>query len=65
MSLDAGINSGKEHRKRYRDSRRFDSTCRNHGACSWCRDNRTHFDKKHRSAKGKEQHDVQKMGTAE
>jgi len=27
---------------RYRDSRDFDGSCRNHGGCGWCRDNRTH-----------------------
>lgn len=41
MSLDKAIKHGKEHRKPYRGSRRFDRTCRNHGACPWCRNNRT------------------------
>ncbi len=26
----------------YRKSRVFDKTCRNNGACSYCRDNRLH-----------------------
>lgn len=26
----------KDHRKQYYDSRRFDSTCQNHGSCSCC-----------------------------
>ena len=30
----------KDHRKQYRDSRRFDATCKNHGSCSYCRDKR-------------------------
>lgn len=41
MSLDKAILSGKEHRKPYRGSKRFDCTCRNHGSCSYCRCNRT------------------------
>ena len=42
MSLNKGIDSGKERRKQYRDSRLFDVTCRNHGSCGWCEKNRTH-----------------------
>lgn len=46
MSLDKSIKSGKEKRKEYRKSKRFDSSCRNHGSCKYCRDNRLHNDKK-------------------
>jgi len=35
------IKSGKEHRKPYYDSRRFDFSCRNHRSCGYCYDNRT------------------------
>ena len=42
MSLDKAISNGKEHRKPYRKSKRFDKTCRNHGSCPYCRDNRLH-----------------------
>lgn len=42
MSLDKAINSGKEHRKPYRKSKRFDKTCRNHGGCPYCEGNRKH-----------------------
>ena len=42
MSLDKAILYGKEHRKPYRKSKRFDKTCRNHGSCPYCRDNRLH-----------------------
>jgi len=42
MSLDKAIASGKEHRKPYRKSKRFDKTCRNHGSCAYCRGNRMH-----------------------
>lgn len=38
----------KDQRKPYYDARRFDRSCRNHGSCSYCRDNRTFFDKKSR-----------------
>jgi hypothetical protein len=30
----------------YRKSRRFDKTCRCHGACSWCRSNRLHSNRR-------------------
>ena len=26
----------------YQKSRRFDVTCRNHGSCNWCEDDRLH-----------------------
>ena len=45
MSLDRAIASGNERRKPYRGSKRYDRTCRNHGACDYCRGNRMH---KHR-----------------
>jgi hypothetical protein len=40
MSLDKAIKYGKEHRKEYRGGKVFDRNCRNHGTCSWCRENR-------------------------
>lgn len=40
MSLDKAIDHGKEHRKQYIDSRRFDRACRAHGTCAWCVENR-------------------------
>ena len=42
MSLDKAIQSGKERRKPYRKSKRFDKTCRNHGGCPYCEGNRMH-----------------------
>lgn len=42
MTLDKAIEHGKEHRKPYYKSKRFDRTCRNHGSCSWCYRNRLH-----------------------
>ena len=41
MPLEKAIQYGKEHRKPYYDSRRFDYTCRNNGKCSYCVRNRT------------------------
>ena len=42
MSLKKAIESGKEKRKPYRRSKAFDRTCRNHGSCGYCRENRKH-----------------------
>lgn len=46
MSLDKSIKSGKEHRKPYRKAKAVDSSCRNHGSCSWCEGNRTYQEQK-------------------
>lgn len=46
MSLDKAIESGKEHRKHYRGSKRVDRTCRNHGSCDYCKGNRLYSTKK-------------------
>ncbi len=43
--LDKAIKYGKERRKPYRDSRRFDHSCRNNRSCTYCADNRQ-IDKK-------------------
>ena len=48
MGLEKAILHGKEHRKPYRGSKRFDGTCRNHGGCPWCESNRKHQDIKER-----------------
>ena len=42
MSLNKSIQSGKSHRKPYRGGKAIDKTCRNHGGCYWCLENRTH-----------------------
>lgn len=42
MSLNKEIEHGKEHRKEYRGSKAIDKTCRNHGDCKWCEENRKH-----------------------
>ena len=38
--LDKAIAAGKEHRKPYYGTQRFDKTCRCHGSCEWCKANR-------------------------
>lgn len=40
MSLNKAIKHKKEHRKEYHGSKAFDKTCRNHGGCDWCLENR-------------------------
>lgn len=42
MSLDKAVSHGKEKRKPYRGAKAIDCTCRNHGSCDWCRQNRQH-----------------------
>ena len=42
MALDKAIKYGKEHRKPYRKSKAIDKTCRNHGGCPYCEQNRLH-----------------------
>ena len=51
MSLTKAIESGKEHRTQYGTKGKFyaklvDKTCRNHGTCYWCLEDRTHKDKR-------------------
>lgn len=40
MSLDKAIEHGKEKRKPYKGAKAVDYTCRNHGRCEWCKNNR-------------------------
>jgi hypothetical protein len=46
MGLEKAIKHKKEKRKLYTDSKRFDYSCRNHGGCDYCKNNRTFFHKK-------------------
>jgi|GEM_PF-688798 hypothetical protein len=46
MSLDKSIQFRKQHRKPYRGAKSIDATCRNHGSCSWCQENRIHKNEK-------------------
>lgn len=50
MALDKAIEHGHDHRKPYRGSKAFDKTCRNHGSCGWCKDDREHKNKKRQAA---------------
>lgn len=40
MSLSKAIKYNKEHRKPYYGSKAIDKTCRNHGGCPRCEENR-------------------------
>lgn len=55
MSLDKAIEHNKEHRKKYYGAKSVDSTCRNHGSCPWCKENRAYKNKK---LKEKEKYDL-------
>lgn len=46
MSFDNTYPNRKDHRKKYYDSKRFDTGCRNHGSCGYCESSRTHKNKK-------------------
>ena len=53
MSLNKAIEHKKEHRKPYKGSKAIDKTCRNHGGCPWCEENR-----KYQSLKEQERCDL-------
>lgn len=38
--LNKAIAAGKEHRRPYYGTQRFDRTCRCHRSCEWCKANR-------------------------
>ena len=66
MSLDKAIQHGKEHRKPYTGGKAIDRTCRNHGSCDFCRENRLHASKVYQDiadAKLKEYQMCEKGGT--
>ncbi len=46
MALDKAIEHGKERRKKYYGSKAIDRTCRNHGSCPYCTNNRLYKNKK-------------------
>ena len=45
-SGDRRFGKGKRWRRKYRSSRAFDSTCRNHGSCAYCANGRMHKHKR-------------------
>jgi hypothetical protein len=57
MSFDKNYPNRKDKRKPYRGSKAFDCTCRNHGSCDYCKNNRIYFDRKYRSVADKELRD--------
>jgi hypothetical protein len=44
--FDTQYKNRKDWKNPYFGAKRFDSSCRNHGSCSYCLDNRTHKDKR-------------------
>ncbi len=38
--MNKAIESGQEHRKPYRGGKAIAKSCRNHGGCPWCEENR-------------------------
>jgi hypothetical protein len=50
MSLDKAIEHGKEKRKPYYRSGKYDPTCRPNGGCPYCKNSRAHKHKKKESA---------------
>lgn len=46
MSFDKAIKYGKEKRKPYKGAKAVCCSCRNHGSCSWCMNNRLYSRKK-------------------
>jgi hypothetical protein len=44
--MNKAIEHGKEHRKQYEGAKAVDKTCRNHGTCLWCSNNRQYKNKK-------------------
>lgn len=65
MSLNKAIESGKEHRKIYTGGKSIDRTCRNHGGCPWCLENRTYKYEKNRSAAEEELKSFEAKGLEE
>lgn len=46
MALDKAIEHGKEKRKPYYGAKAIDCSCRNHGSCLYCTNNRLYKNKK-------------------
>jgi hypothetical protein len=40
MGLYKAIEAGKEKRRQYKGAKLVDCSCRNHGTCTWCQENR-------------------------
>lgn len=50
MGLEKAIESGKDHRKPYTGAKSIALSCRNHGDCEWCKNNRMYRIKKCKEA---------------
>lgn len=46
MSLNKAVENNKEYRKPYHGSKAIAKSCRNHGGCPWCEENRKYKDLK-------------------
>lgn len=46
MGLEKSIKSGKERRKQYRGAKGVDRSCRNHGSCPYCEENRRYRERR-------------------
>ena len=46
MALNKAIEHKKEHRKPYHGGKAIAKSCRNHGGCLWCEENRKYSYKK-------------------
>ena len=65
MSLEKAIEHGKEKRRKYRRSKAFDKTCRNHGSCPYCEGGRLYQRKKAEKAAEEQIKDFEKAGFPE
>ena len=62
MSLKKAIESGKEHRKQYVGAKACDKTCRNHGGCPHCEENRNYKNRKRLEAAKDQEKDLEEGG---
>ena len=62
MSHEKAIQHGKEKRKRYYNSADFDHSCRPHGGCPYCENNRKFADKKARNKANKDEQENEFFG---
>ena len=65
MTLDKAINHKKEHRKQYHGSKAVDKSCRNHGGCPYCEENRRHKNDKRKEAQDDRVNEYEKEGDAD
>ena len=50
------------HKRPYTGSKRFDTSCRCHGSCGYCRNNRLHSTQQRRSAADEQLRDYRRAG---